>query len=290
MIQKARLFWTNSVVAAWNHPWAKDDRIGTFSRILTWQLRSRFARDAILVDWIGGTLLSAKTSMHGATGNLYYGLAEFADMAFFLHFLRADDCFGDIGANIGSYSIMAAKLRSTKVVSFEPAPETLPALATNIKINGLMDRVEIRPMALAESAGEGLLTEGLDSMNRLSNDKGASKVPVSTADQELAGSGLTALKVDVEGAEEGVLKGATKLLQERQLVAIEIESLPGESRSLIESANFVEWFYDPILRRLHSRDCGLSPNNHLFLRVGSENEIADRLAQAPTTHFGKLQI
>ena len=52
--------------------------------------------------------------MTGATGNIYCGLYEFLDMAFLLHFLRNGDLFGDIGSNIGSYTVLATGLRSTK--------------------------------------------------------------------------------------------------------------------------------------------------------------------------------
>jgi hypothetical protein len=40
--------------------------------------------------------------MTGATQNLYCELHEYNDMAFLLHFLREEDSFADVGANIGS--------------------------------------------------------------------------------------------------------------------------------------------------------------------------------------------
>lgn len=46
--------------------------------------------------------------MTGATGNWYCGLQEYEDMSFVLHALRPGDLFVDVGANIGSYSILAA--------------------------------------------------------------------------------------------------------------------------------------------------------------------------------------
>jgi hypothetical protein len=50
----------------------------------------------------------ATSGMTGATGNLYVGLHEFEEMAFLLHFLRPGDLFADVGANVGSYTILAA--------------------------------------------------------------------------------------------------------------------------------------------------------------------------------------
>ena len=58
----------------------------------------------------------------GATGNIYAGLHEFADMAFTLHFLRPDDLFLDVGANIGSYTLLASGVCKARTISFEPDP------------------------------------------------------------------------------------------------------------------------------------------------------------------------
>ncbi len=58
--------------------------------------------------------------MTGATGNIYAGLHEFDDMAFFLHLLRPEDMFADVGSNIGSYTILASGVVGAKSVAFEP--------------------------------------------------------------------------------------------------------------------------------------------------------------------------
>lgn len=57
-------------------------------------------------DWIEGARLMVRNGMTGATGNIYCGLHEFTDMSFVLHLLRPDDLFVDVGANIGSYTVL----------------------------------------------------------------------------------------------------------------------------------------------------------------------------------------
>ena len=53
--------------------------------------------------------------MTGATGNIYCGLHEFIELTFLLHLLRPNDLSLNIGANVGSYIILAARvLRSTR--------------------------------------------------------------------------------------------------------------------------------------------------------------------------------
>jgi hypothetical protein len=51
---------------------------------------------------------SSVTGMTGATQNIYVGLQEFVDIMLTLHFLRKGDLFLDMGANVGSYTILAS--------------------------------------------------------------------------------------------------------------------------------------------------------------------------------------
>lgn len=57
----------------------------------------------------------------------------------------------DIGANIGLYSIYAAKARNCRVYAFEPSVFNLELLAKNIFLNGLQNRITIVPIALSDS-------------------------------------------------------------------------------------------------------------------------------------------
>ena len=89
------------------HPLTRDRKLRAFSRLLRWQVESRL-RHEVIVPWVEGTRLAARRGMAGATGNIYCGLHEFEDMAFVLHFLRPGDFFADVGANIGSYTVLAS--------------------------------------------------------------------------------------------------------------------------------------------------------------------------------------
>src|SRR6516165_4069058 len=98
-----------------NHPLTRDHRAAGFVRLFRWQIESSLRR-RVIVPCVGGTRLAARRGMTGATGNIYAGLHEFADMAFTLHFLRPEDLFLDVGANIGSYTLLASgvcKARTT---------------------------------------------------------------------------------------------------------------------------------------------------------------------------------
>lgn len=102
-----------------NHPLGKLDRKDTLLRMFRWQIGSRLLGQPCAMPFVNGIRLLVRKGMRGATGNIYVGLMEFEDMAFVLHFLRNDDVFIDVGANVGVYSILAAS-RGADVVAMEP--------------------------------------------------------------------------------------------------------------------------------------------------------------------------
>src|SRR6476469_5615627 len=98
-----------------DHPLTRDHRAAAFARVCRWQIESRL-RDEVIVPWIGSIRLAVRRGMTGATGNVYAGLHEFADMAFTLHFLRPNDLFLDVGANIGSYTLLASGVCKARAI------------------------------------------------------------------------------------------------------------------------------------------------------------------------------
>src|SRR5207248_910045 len=87
---------------------------------------------------------------------------EVAEMAFVLHVLRPSDKFIDVGANVGSYTVLAAGAVGSRVFAVEPIPTTFGFLRRNVALNGLGELVRcwqgggIRPPdnpSLLERAG-----------------------------------------------------------------------------------------------------------------------------------------
>jgi hypothetical protein len=70
-------------------------------RFLRWQVVSRLTSGAIETPFVDDTVLLIGRSASGASGNVYYGLAEWVDMAFCCHLLREGDLFVDVGATLG---------------------------------------------------------------------------------------------------------------------------------------------------------------------------------------------
>jgi FkbM family methyltransferase len=149
------------------------------------------------------------------------GSFEPQELAFLRERLPWAEVFVDIGANAGYFSCIA-RHHGTHVVAVEPAAQNLDLLFRNIRENGWND-VEVFPVGLAEQPGLGTLYGDGTGASLLTRWAGVSEVwqrtvPLTTVDVLLAGrfSGRRLLiKVDVEGAEQGVLAGARDTLARR---------------------------------------------------------------------------
>jgi FkbM family methyltransferase len=133
--------------------------------------------------------------------------------------LQRADVFIDIGANVGYFSCIARN-KGVKTVAVEPLPENLKILYANLKING-WDDVEIFPVGLAERPGIAEMYGGGTGASLLSGWAGASDlwkrtISLTTLDtiigKRFIGKRLL-IKMDVEGAEYGVLKGAQSTIK-----------------------------------------------------------------------------
>ena len=213
-----------------NHQLAKKHRIRAVTRFLKWQIFQKFTPHPVAYPFIGNTKLWVQKGMTGATGNIYTGLHDFEDMCFLLHFLKPGDLFIDIGANIGSYTILAAGVSGANCISIEPVPQTFDLLYKNISINNLTDKVTA--LNIGVGAKEGILsfTKNLDTVNHviLENHHGQEdeliQVSCERLDSLLADKQKPILlKIDVEGFEQEVMNGAQRALNEATLKAIIIE-------------------------------------------------------------------
>jgi FkbM family methyltransferase len=152
---------------------------------------------------------------------------EPADLAFVLDHLRTGGTFHDIGANLGWYSLNVMLKTPASAICFEPQPDRL---YRNLALN----RVEAKVFAVALGPGEGsvAMTREHKAENYVS-ERGSLRVPLRTLDQLVAEHGLpppTLIKLDVEGFEHFVLRGAERTLAKHQpTILCEVNGL-GEAR------------------------------------------------------------
>lgn len=209
------------------HPFTKGRRLSALFNFAKWQFFSRLNRWPVVYPFTQNSKLLVWKGLTGATGNLYCGLHEFEDMAFLLHLLRKDDLFIDVGANIGSYTILAAAEVGARVIAIEPIPDTFKNLAQNIAINNTEHTVKALNIGLGSKKGTLNFTNSFDTGNHVADDNdmatGLTMVSTDTMDNILDGDRPLLIKIDVEGFETEVLNGASNTLQSPALKAIIIE-------------------------------------------------------------------
>jgi len=193
--------------------------------------------------------------------------------------LAEGDVFIDVGANIGLYTILGAQRIGSGglVVAVEPSPREFARLLDNIELNSVQN---VLPMHAAASEHTGVARFLLNEIvhaggNRIvrsdvdaAHGDGVIDVPMMHLDHLLNGvlkgdSRLIAIKIDPEGHELSVLKGATNLLAcgRCRFVSVEIDSanLQGQGSDVMQvyehmEANGFSYKYGPMASK-HYDEC-----------------------------------
>jgi FkbM family methyltransferase len=270
-----------------NHELWSENRFTPFFRFAKLQLKFLATSDTLYLPWINNLILPMNRGDKGLTGNYYLGLWEFSDMAFAIHLLREGDVFLDIGANLGSYSLLAAGVAKARSIAFEPVPHTYQKLKRSIEVNKLNCSIDPRQIALTSNklaANEGHLyfSTDRDCENSFVNPEYAGEkisIPVSTLNDEAVGLSPTLLKIDVEGFELDVLQGGSSVLANKSLLAIIIEGQTNEVNKILLDAGFQDFQYLPLERSLVSREKYTS--NRIWIRSDARDLVDSRLSSAP---------
>jgi len=145
------------------------------------------------------------------------------DEQFFRRYLRPGDIVIDVGANIGTLSIIGALTvgPTGRVLAVEAHPRISAFLRGNIALNGLTN-IEVLLCALGVRTGTAQLTDRRsDDQNRMTTDGGV-EVPLRRLDDlRLPQGEISLLKIDVEGYEMPVLQGGAGVLERTQCVYFE---------------------------------------------------------------------
>ncbi len=145
----------------------------------------------------------------------------------------------DIGANVGLYSIYAAKNRDVRVFAFEPSVFNLELLARNIYLNQLQKKVTIVPVALSSQTGPSLFrmsnTQWGGALSTFGKDYGQDgKSMASLFEYQICGISMDDLfnnigitlpkyvKIDVDGIEHLILSGGMSVLNQVESILVEI--------------------------------------------------------------------
>jgi len=132
--------------------------------------------------------------------------------------VRPGDTVVDVGASTGMYTLAFARRvgPSGRVIAFEPDPRNFDVLRAHVALNGVEERVETVRAAVGSAPGTLSFSTGKGAFSHVTADPGADAVRVDSVplDRALAGRKVDLLKIDVEGYEEEVLRGAVELLRD----------------------------------------------------------------------------
>jgi FkbM family methyltransferase len=176
--------------------------------------------DAVELDTAIGTLWFDSADEHLTPWIRSQGVWEADVMKLLARFLRPGSLFVDVGANVGYHAVFAAQL-GAHVVAVEPVPWTLELLRANIWRHG----ADVEVAAAAASASPGTVRIGLEVAHRSGAQIGEEGIEVrsSPLDELVPEGEVDVLKIDVEGAEPLVLRGASAILERSPVLAAVVE-------------------------------------------------------------------
>jgi FkbM family methyltransferase len=215
-----------SVVSfTWRHPANRGHRLRRTLSAIRFQLLGRALGRRSRAAVGSHSVIEADARVYHSARAVYANPVDWNEMLAWKRALEPGSLFVDVGANVGLYTIWCIEA-GAEVIALEPSRIARERLLSNLKLNGY--RAEVVPAALGEAEGTLRLTSELDNQNHLvlsgdSEGVESEEVPVLTLDELVGERTIDGLKVDVEGAELLVLKGARELLAEQRIKLIQLE-------------------------------------------------------------------
>jgi FkbM family methyltransferase len=209
----------------WRHPGNRGRRGRALARAVLFEVSKRLGgRSWTIALPAGGRLLVPAWSGSGTKFLRASGRADWDELLFCERYLRPGDRCVDAGANIGAYTIVLGSLvGSTGAVhAFEPVPRLAEILRRNVGLNRL-ECVRVHAEALSDDAGQVSIVDR-DTASAVVASGGMS-VPARRLDElaELRMVDVALMKLDVEGHEAPVLRGARDLLERRAIAVVLFE-------------------------------------------------------------------
>jgi FkbM family methyltransferase len=204
------------------------------ARHLHWQFRKIFDLFPFEQSFSSSRIIAAHKACSVSALIHSQGLYDYNNMKLLQWLLQPGRTFFDIGANIGTYTLLASERDQAQVLAFEPHPATFALLSENVHLNKRQN-VRLFQVALSHQEHPVYLTNMAGSpTNHIVQEKSLEaepcsgvKVPGIRADQICQELGVVPdiVKLDVEGFEFDVLCGFGGFLKSIGVLLIEINGL-----------------------------------------------------------------
>ncbi len=209
----------------WNHPANRGHRLTRTLSAIRFQILGRLFGRRARATLGDRSVIEADAHVYHSARAMYANPVDWNEMHAWKRALGPGSLFVDVGANVGLYTIWCIEA-GAEVIALEPSRIARERLFSNLELNGYS--AEIVPAAVGEAEGTLRLTSQLDNQNHLvlSGDSAGvetEEVPVLTLDGLVGDRMIDGLKVDVEGAELLVMKGADGLLADQRIKLIQLE-------------------------------------------------------------------
>lgn len=207
-----------------------------------------------------------------------------------LNTIEKDDVLVDIGANVGVYSLYAAKKRGAYVYAFEPESQNYAILSQNIFINeiknvkayclsivdklelGVLNLTEFNPGSSCHQFNTTLNYNGVQS--NFVFEQGSLAVSLDFLVEQGLVKQPTHIKIDVDGLEPKVVLGSLKTIQKAKSLCIEVNINLEEHKKMIELLKLFGFTYDQLETEKYIRKDG--PFKNVGEYVFRRNEIHSR--------------
>lgn len=162
------------------------------------------------------------------------GIWEWKETHWFLRNVREGDVVLDIGANVGYYTLIAARLVGIKgrIYAFEPDPVSFKILDQNVKLNGFKN-VVLEPKAVSNEKGSIKLylaesNKGDHRIYQTKENRPFVEIEAVTLDDYFKNykGRIDFVKIDTQGAEVVILRGMEKLIRSNEDIRMAIEFWP----------------------------------------------------------------
>ncbi len=226
----------SGLIFVFTHPLNRNHFFATGLRLLWWKCNQLFFHVPAIVEFADSIVCICSPKSSYGSLIIYTKWPEYNEMKFLSDTLTSSSVFVDVGAGLGDYSLLAAsKIKTGKIISFEPNERVFAELQANLRLNNLEKEVLSFPYAVSDTNGFIQFdATAVSELGHIKFDDSVSeslpKIKAVTLDAFLKSHSIRnidMLKIDVEGAESFVFEGAAKLLQSKRIKTILFELNPG---------------------------------------------------------------